>query len=192
MPHEEMSFIDEVLDLVSIGQIDKAIAICNSFTEHSDFFRCAREIGWYFYDQTEYDEAMFWFEKALSTGDIESEYAIGCIFFNKKMYKEALPKFQKCLDCGYFRCCLWMGLIYEYGLNGERSICMAKEVYRKGAENGYLMCDRSLIKLRIQEGGLYVRFTMCIKLVAIVIKSFFIALNDVHDERIVDVPNAFK
>lgn len=186
-----MAGITEIDELLTEEKIEEAIKLCEKYNSPEVFAGCARTIGWYFYGKKNDVEALRWFNKAVDLHDVESLYGVACTYLNWQDYASALQVYKEASDRGYPRANYWIGYLYEHGLGTSESREMAKEYYVKGVNHGYLMAERALIHLKLRDSSSLGKIVIFFSYLALLIKAFFIAKNDVTDERLADVPNAF-
>jgi TPR repeat protein len=173
------------------GEIEKAVSFCET-EACSNSILCQRYLGWIYYEKGDMERALNWFNKAAIQKDGEAIFGIGCVHIVNKNFQSALYCFESATDNGYFRGHQWAASIYHRGNGVPINTDKAIEHYRKGAEHGYIMAERSLISLESKKGGFITKFVSIFKFAALLIKTMKISLRDINDPRLMDVPNHFK
>lgn len=182
---------EDAYNLIDQGKETEAMSLCQQ-TPCSESVNCQRFLGWFFYEQGKLDNALNWFTKAIEQEDVESLYGKACVCFDNQDFINALKYYEKASSNGYSRAYYWLGYLHEYGLGVDHDLEQASYYYRKGSKNGYLIADRAIIDLVFKGNNLLKKLLVLPKFIYILIKSFFIALENIHDERIVDIPNYFS
>lgn len=77
--------------------------------------------------------------------------------------------------------------MYQYGLGVPLSMEKAIECYRNAAKGGSIAAERVVVNLHLKHGNLGKKLSVLPRLVFILFKSFFIALQNRDDERLVDI-----
>jgi TPR repeat protein len=183
---------EEAYKLIASGKVDEAMALCENSPCAQYSIECQRYLGWNKYENNDLGEALFWFNKAAEKNDAESLYGIGSIYFIQGEFESALCNYRKSLDCGYKRAAYWIGYMHEHGLGIEKDVESAKKYYDIGYSYGYLMAKRASIRLVFKTGSINQKMLSIPSLLYVIIQSFFIAKKDIDDERLADIPNAFK
>ncbi len=173
--------------LVAQGRVAEATDLCEQ-KQCSKSIDCQRYLGWAYYEKGNADNALIWFKKAIEQGDIESLYGKGCVYYSNRDYKNAFKYYKNASNDGYIRAYYWLGCLYEYGLGLDKNLDLASIYYHKASQHGYLVADRAIINLVFKNKKLLPKLMVLPKFVYILIKCFFIALRDINDERILDVP----
>ena len=180
----------DAYELIANGEIEKAIRVCES-EPCALLLECQRFLGWRYYEKDDFEAALNWFGKAVEQGDAEAAFGVGSVYFVRRSFPAAAQYFKQAADGGYGRACHWLGYIYRQGLGVSRSDDAAVNWYKQGAAQGYLVAERALMHLVWIRGGAIARIRTLPRYLYIVLKAAVIALRDIHDQRIVDIPNAF-
>ena len=176
--------------LIADGEIEQAIAVCE--TEPCAMtIECQKFLGWAYYKKGNLEAALNWFGKVIEQGDAEAAFGIGSVCFVRRDFPAAAEYFRQAADCGYGRACHWLGYIYRQGLGVPRSDEIAASWYKRGSDQGYLVAERALMHLTWMKGGVIARIRTFPRYIYIIFKVAVIALKNINDPRIVDVPNAF-
>lgn len=186
--------LPDAYGLMANGDIEKAIRVCES-EPCALLLECQRFLGWRYYEKDDFETALNWFGKAVAQGDAEAAFGVGSVYFVRRSFSAAAQYFEQAANGGYGRACHWLGYIYRQGLGVPRSDDTAVNWYKQGAACGYLMAERALLHLVWKKGSTIARIrTLPRYLYAVlyaVLKAAVIAHRDIHDQRIVDIPNAF-
>lgn len=174
--------------LYNDGKEDDAIRVCEQEPCASRSAQCQRFLGWQYYKKDDLDKALFWFSRAINLGDAESLYGIAGAYFAKKDFINAVKFHKEALSKGYFRSCHWLGLLYENGLGVEKDIDTALDYYRKGAMHGYMFAEVALSRVLFKSASPATKALLLAKRMFNNIKFFFIALRNIKDERLADIP----
>jgi TPR repeat protein len=153
---------------------------------------CQRFLGWYYYDKNEFDTALKWFTRATDQCDAEAAFGIGSICFVLRDFPQAIQYFQKAANWGNGRACHWLGYMYRNGLGVPSSDDKAIHWYERGAARGYLVAERALLHLMGLKGGFLARIRTFPRYISVIVRAAIIAARDQNDERIADIPSAFK
>jgi TPR repeat protein len=172
------------------GEIEKAITMCESEPCAKDL-KCQRFLGWRYYEKDDFEAALKWFEKAVEQEDADALFGMGSVYFVRHDFVAAAQYFERAEKKGYGRACHWLGHIYWLGLGVPQNDHTALGWYRHGAAQGYLVAERALIHMACIKGGVTARIWTFPWYIYMLIKAIVIALRDVHDPRLMDVPNAF-
>jgi TPR repeat protein len=172
------------------GEIEKAMAMCESEACAKDL-ECQKFLGWQYYDKDDFEVALKWFEKAVEQGDAEAIFGIGSVYYVRQDFAAAAQYFERAVENGYDRACHWLGLLYWLGLGVPRNADTAREWYKRGAAHGFLIAERMLIHMTCFKGGGAARIRTFPRYIYIFIKALVIASRNIHDPRLIDVPNAF-
>lgn len=177
-------------ELIANGEIEKAIAVCES-EPCAATLECQRFLGWTYYKKDDFDAALNWFGQAVKQGDAEAAFGIGSVHFLRRDFPAAVQYFEWAADSGYGRACHWLGYIHRQGLGVPRSDSAAVGWYKRGAAQGYLVAERALMHLAWTRGGVIARIRTAPRYFYIILKAAVIAYQNIHDQRIIDIPNAF-
>ena len=184
---------EEAYELIIEGKSNEAMQLCQKLPCADDSVDCQRYLGWCFYEFDDVDKALYWFNKAVDKKDSESMYGRGCIHFINREFEPAFDDYQKSLQWGYGRSAYWLGYMYEQGLGTDKNIYEAKRYYELGyKKSGYLIAKRASINLVFKNGNFFQKLLTIPSYVYIILRSMIIAKNDINDERLADIPNAFK
>ncbi len=175
---------------ITTGDKERAIAHCEKepCSRHVD---CQRFLGWTYYERDDQEKALNWFSLAAAQGDSDALFGIGSAHFARHEFKAALESFERALAAGNIRACHWIAYIHHQGLAVPRNLPLAIQYYERGAAAGYLIAQRALVHITWQGGGFWKRIGIAPAFLWMIIKSAVIALRDITDPRIADVPNAF-
>ncbi|MEW8682072.1 MAG: hypothetical protein AB2536_09215 [Candidatus Thiodiazotropha endolucinida] len=183
---------EQAYKLITEGKTSEAMQLCQRLPCANDSVDCQRYLGWSFYDVDDTEKALYWFSKAVDKKDSESMYGIGCIHFIKRDFESAFSDYHTSLKWGYGRSAYWLGYMYEQGLGTDKNIHEAKRHYELGYEYGYLISKRASINLVFKNGNFFQKLLSMPSLLYIIFRSMMIAKNDINDERLADIPNAFN
>jgi TPR repeat protein len=177
-------------ELIVNGEIEKAVVVCES-KQCAMTLECQRFLGWTYYKKNNFELALKWFGKAIEEGDAEAAFGAGSVHFACGEFTDAIQYFEQAVDGGYGRAYYWLGRIYHHGLGVPRSDSTAIKWYKQGAVQGYLFAERALIHLICERGGMAARIRTFPRYIYILVKAGVIAYRNIHDQRIMDIPNAF-
>jgi TPR repeat protein len=172
------------------GEIEKAIAMCESEPCAKDL-ECQKFLGWRYYEKDDFEAALKWFGKAVEQGDAVAMFGIGSVHYVRQDFAAAAQYFERAVENGYGRACHWLGHLYWLGLGVPRNDDTAREWYKRGAAQGFLIAERVLIHMACLEGGVAAKIRTFPRYIYILIKALVIALRNIHDPRLRDVPDAF-
>lgn len=174
--------------LYNEGKKDDAIRVCEQEPCASKSALCQRFLGWQYYKKNDLDKALFWFTRAINLGDAESLYGVAGAYFAKKDFINAVKFHKEALSKGFFRSCHWLGLLYENGLGVEKDVDAAIDYYRKGAIHGYMFAEAALSRVLFKTASPATKVFLHAKRMFYSIKLFIIALRNIKDERLADIP----
>lgn len=177
---------EQVSKLISSGNVNEAIAICES-VPCSKLLKCQKYLGWSYYDKGDMERALTWFSKAGDQEDGEALFGLGSVHVARKEFQIALQYFERAASHGYVRGYQWIAGIYQHGCGVPIDINKATSYYQKGADRGYLMAKRSLISLASQNGNILVRICSQLKLISLQIEAVKIAYLNINDPRLADI-----
>ena len=176
----------EISRLVSIGEIGKAIAICEA-GPCSGLLECQRYLGWHYYKKGDMEKALIWFAQAADQKDGEGLFGMGSVHVAQKEFQKALQYFECAAGHGYIRAYQWIAGIYQHGCGVPPDIDKATNYYQQGAVHGFIMAERSLINLTSKNGNVLVQILSLLKLVSLQIRTAKIAYQNMNDPRLADV-----
>jgi TPR repeat protein len=183
---------EKAYELIIEGKSSEVMQLCQKLPCAEDSVDCQIHLGWCFYESGNLDKGLYWFNKAVDKKDSEAMYGIGCIHFVKREFEIALGDYHTSLQWGYRRSAYWLGLMYEHGLGTAKNIQEAKRYYELGYTYGYLIAKRAAINLIFKNGNLFQKLLIIPSFIYLVFHGLIIAKNDIKDERLADIPNAFK
>ena len=186
-----------VHELITKGELEKAIEVCEQ-EPYSHIARCQEylvwcqeRLGWSYYKKNELKTSYKWFLEAKRKGSAEAIFGIASIDYATQQFEKALSGFELAAESGYGRACHWVGAMYRYGLGGDADDQTAMHWYKRGADLGYLFAERSLIYLKRKNGNQTVKLMMFPKYLSLIFRAICIAIKNINDPRLIDVPNAF-
>jgi TPR repeat protein len=177
-------------ELFANGEIEKAMTICES-EPCAKVLECQRFLGWRYYEKNNLEAALEWFGKAVEQGDAEAIFGVGSVYFFRQDFVAAAQCFERATENGYGRACHWLGHIYYQGLGVPRNDRTALGWYSHGAARGYLVAERALIHMACTKGGVAAKIKTFPWYIYVLLKAAVIALRNIHDPRLADVPNVF-
>ncbi len=187
----EYQYWSTVYELISKGETEKAIQTCEQ-EPYSHVVQCQEFLGWSYYKKDELEVSRKWFVEAKQKGSSEAIFGIASIDFKNKQFEKALSGFKLAADSGYGRSCHWVGNMYRHGLGVGVDNQVAMNWYKRGADSGYLIAERSLIYLKCKNGNIIVKLMMFQKYILILLKALCIARKNINDMRLIDIRNAFE
>ena len=187
-----------VYELITKGEIEKAIQVCEQ-EPYSHIARCQEylvwcqeQLGWSYCEKNELKTSYKWFLEAKQKGSAEAIYGIACIDYKTQQFEKALSGFELAAESGYGRACHWVGIMYTHGLGVDVDYQKAVHWYKRGADLGYLFAERSLIYMKWKDGNLTVKLMMFPKKLSLLFRAVCIAVKNINDPRLIDIPNAFE
>jgi TPR repeat protein len=175
-------------ELIANDELEKVVAAYES--EQCEItLECKKFLGWTYYKNGNFEAALKWFEKAIEQGNGEAMFGIGSVYFARNEFVDAVQYFEQAENRGYGRACHWLGKMYRHGLGVPRSDSAAIKWYKRGAAQGYLFAERALMHLICERGGVVARICTFPKYIYLLAKAGVIAFRNIHDQRLVDIPN---
>lgn len=120
-------------------------------TEHAEDAWTQNRIGDQYFDESNYENAAVWYEKAALQGNATAQCNMGYLYAQglgvKKDDAKALYWYQKAADQGNAEGQQNLGLIYEYGYGVPKNQEQAIFWYRKATEQGVFSAQQRLKQL---------------------------------------------
>lgn len=179
---------NKIEDLYFSGQYGEAFSRCLDCAKQGNH-KCQRFLGWIYYSGknglVDYEKAMEWFQKAIESNDAEAMYGLANIYYVKKDFQKAITWYLRSEKSGFIPARFRVGLMYQHGLGIEKDKKIAFQYYSSAASSGNLPAERACITLLLAGiGGTLGRILAVPKLLIVIVKTFFIALKDPNDQRL--------
>ena len=176
---------------IARGNKTRALEICKD-SRCLTSISCIKYIAWEYYDDHDYSEATLWFKKGQDLKDPECFYGAASSQLMLENYSIAYNEFLKAYDAGYYRASYWIGNMYEYGFGVEKDTVKASVYYKSGSDRGYLAARKGYLRMLRKNGGIMEKFLYYPRLLALIVKTTLVAVLNVDDEMLADLPNKYR
>ena len=103
-----------------------------------------KEFGRLAFENKDYEDALFWYNKLAIKNDKTTLKHLGEIFYSKSNYDEAFKYYSKAAELGDAYSMYCLGYMYNKGVGVKMDYKMAVEYLQKAKEMGYATADKEL------------------------------------------------
>lgn len=106
------------------------------------------ELGRYYRDQKDYDNAITYYTNAAEDGDMKAYFELGAIEEKMKKPKIALALYTKAFEGHYYRAAARIARLYERGIDGKPDPREALRWYEIAQQNGESGVEKKISELK--------------------------------------------